>query len=195
MNLTPIAIFNFCQKFFTGIPASHQNIFEGKILPPLLDWKNALRSSEAIISKTDYSHTQAKFSKFDCQNTGDYSDLYLTCDRRASSKHSEISAMTRTARTVHSVIEHKTYKEMPSSRKTNLHLLTEREQLDLVENMMRGGVYSVYEQRPFQTNNCHLPNYDAYKPSSYALMLDAINIYGGVKQNNPFATEELCVRR
>ena len=49
--------------------------------------------------------------------------------------------------------------------------------------MMRRGVSSIYEQRLLQANNCHLPNYDASKPSTYALMLDANNFYG-VMQNN-----------
>ena len=68
--------------------------------------------------------------------------------------------------------------------KPDLHLLTEREQLELVDNMMRGGVSSIYEQRLFQANNCYLPNFDASKPSTYALMLDANNIYGGVMQKD-----------
>ena len=93
--------------------------------------------------------------------------------------------MTSTAWTVRSMMKHKTYKELPSSRKPELLLLTERGQLELVENVMREGVASVYEQRLFQASNCHLANYDAYKLSTYALMLDANNIYGGVKQNIP----------
>ena len=68
--------------------------------------------------------------------------------------------------------------------KPDLHLLTEGEQLELVENMMRGGVSSIYEQRLFQANNCHLPNYEASKPSTYALTLDANKFYGAVLQKD-----------
>ena len=67
--------------------------------------------------------------------------------------------------------------------KPDLHLPPEREQLELVENMMRGGVSPIYEQWLFQANSSHLPNYETSKPSTYALMLDGINFYGGVMQN------------
>ena len=65
--------------------------------------------------------------------------------------------------------------------KPDLLLLTEREQLELVENMMREGVSSIYGQRLFQANNCHLLNFYA---STYALMLDANHLYSGVMQND-----------
>ena len=68
--------------------------------------------------------------------------------------------------------------------KHDLYLLTEREQLELEENMMRRKVSSIHEQQLFQANNCHLPNYDTSKPSTYALMLNANNLYGGVIQND-----------
>ena len=58
---------------------------------------------------------------------------------------------------------------------------------------MRGGVSSIYEQRLFQANNCHLPNYDASKPSTYALTLDANNLYGGVMQNNHLPLKDFAL--
>ena len=77
--------------------------------------------------------------------------------------------------------------------KSDLLLLTVREQLEIVENMMRGGVSSICEQRLFQANNCHLPNYDASKPSTYALMLDANNLYGGVMQNDHLLLKDFAL--
>ena len=77
--------------------------------------------------------------------------------------------------------------------KPDLNLLTEREQLELVENTVRGGVSSIYEQRLLQASNFHLPNYDASKPSTYALMLDANNIYGGVMQNNHLLLKDFAL--
>ena len=43
---------------------------------------------------------------------------------------------------------------------------------------------SVYEQRLFQADKCHVPKYDASKLSTYALMLDASFFYGIVMQND-----------
>ena len=57
--------------------------------------------------------------------------------------------------------------------------------------MMRGGVSSIYEQQLFQANNCHMPNYDASKTSTYALMLDANNLNGGVMQNDHLPLKDL----
>ena len=59
--------------------------------------------------------------------------------------------------------------------------------------MMRGGVSSIYEQRLFQANNCYLPNYDASMPSTYALMLDANNLYGGVMQNDHLPLKDFAL--
>ena len=49
---------------------------------------------------------------------------------------------------------------------------------------MRGRVSSNYEQRLFQANNCNLLYYDSSKLSTYALMLDANNLYGVFRQND-----------
>ena len=76
---------------------------------------------------------------------------------------------------------------------TDLHLLTKREQLELVENTMQGGVSSIYEQRLFQANNCQLPDYDASKPYTYALTRDANNLYGGVMQNDHLPLKDFAL--
>ena len=68
--------------------------------------------------------------------------------------------------------------------KPDLHLLIDKEQLEIAEKMMRGGVSSIYEQQLLQTNNCHFPNYDASKPYTYVFMLDANNLYGGILQTD-----------
>ena len=59
--------------------------------------------------------------------------------------------------------------------------------------MRRGGETSIYEQRLFEANNCHLPNYDASKPSTHALILDANNLYGGVMQNNHLPVKDFAL--
>ena len=54
-------------------------------------------------------------------------------------------------------------------------------------------MYLIYEQRLFQANNYHLPNYDASKPSTYALMLDANNLYGDVMQNDQLSLKNFVL--
>ena len=65
----------YCYSYITS-----DQIFEEKVLPPLSEWKNTLQGRKVTISKTDNNHAQTVFSKFGCQNVGDYHDLYLTCD-------------------------------------------------------------------------------------------------------------------
>ena len=135
------------------------------------------------------------FSKFGCQNIGDYHDLYLTCDILL------LACVLEAFRDIcydTYVLDWAEYNEASNLSgnaflKPDLHLLIEREQHELVEYMMRGGVSSIYEQRLFQANNCHLPNYDASKPSTYALMLDATNLYDGVMQNNHLPLKDFAL--
>ena len=157
-----------------------------------------MHGGEVTIRETNYNHAQTVFSKFGCQNIGDYHDLYLTCDTLllvcvfeafrdiCYDTYGLDCAQYYGASNLSGVAFLKVCKP-------DLHLLTEREQLELVENMMRGGVSSIYEQRLFQANNCHLPNYDASKPSTYALMLDANNLYGGVLQNDHLPLKDFAL--
>ena len=83
-----IAIFNFhsdfqflCQKrFYCSSYITSEQVFEKIVLPPLSKWKNTLHCGGVRISGTDYTHACTVFSKFGCQNIGDYHDLYLTCE-------------------------------------------------------------------------------------------------------------------
>ena len=125
------------------------------------------------------------FSKFGCQNIGDYHDFHLTCDTLLLAC---VFGVFRDICYDTNGLDCAQYygasnlsgKAFLKVCRRDLHL---REQLELVQNVMGGGVSSIYEQRLFQANNCHLPNYDAFKPSTYALMLDANNLHGGVIQN------------
>ena len=134
-------------------------MFEEKVLPPLSEWKNTLHGGEVTITETDYNHAQRVFSKFSCQNIGDYHDLYLVCDNLLWAcvfeafrdicydtygldcpKYSGASNLSGNA--------------FLNVCKPDLNLLTEREQLELVEKMMRGGMSSIYEQRLFNLKDC-----------------------------------------
>ena len=129
------------------------------------------------------------FAKFCCQNIADYHDLYLTRDTLL------LACVFEASRDIcydtYGLDCAQYYGASNLSGDAFLEvwipdpfLLTDREKLELVENMMRGGVSSIYEQWLSQADNCHLPNYDASEPSTYALMLDASNLYCGVMQND-----------
>ena len=188
-----------CQKpFYCYSYITSEQVFEEKVLRPLSEWKNTLHGGEVTISKSDYNHAQTVFSKFGCQNIGGYHDLNLTCNTLI------LACVFEAFRDIccdKYGLDCAQYYGAPNLSgdaflkvcKPDLHLLTEREKLELVENTMRGGVSSINEQRHFQANNCNLPNYDGSKPSTYALMLDANNLYGGVMQKDHLPLKDFAL--
>ena len=68
-----------------------------------------------------------------------------------------------------------------------LHLLTER---DIVESLIRGGVSSVYSKRLCRANNKFLLDYKPENISSFIVMIDANNLYGGIMEKFPLPLHE-----
>ena len=64
--------------------------------------------------------------------------------------------------------------------RANIQLLTNREHLEIVENMIRGGLASVYDEGYFKTNNKYTENYHSALELTFGFMVDANNLYGGV---------------
>ena len=64
--------------------------------------------------------------------------------------------------------------------RAKIQLLTNREHLEIVENMIRGGLASVYDERYFNANNNYMENFDSALESNFGFMVDANNFYGGI---------------
>ncbi len=62
-------------------------------------------------------------------------------------------------------------------------LLEQREHLDVVERMIRGGISSVFGERHFVANNKFTTNFDESKPESFALFIDANGLYSGIMEH------------
>ena len=140
----------YCYSYITS-----EQVFEEKVLPPLSGWKNNLHGGDVTISKTDYNHAQRVLSKFGCQNIGDYHDLYLTCDTLLLACVFE--AFRDNCYDTYGLGCAEYYGASNLSGNVllkvcnpELHLLNEREQLELVENMMRGGVSSSMSNDSFK---------------------------------------------
>ena len=67
--------------------------------------------------------------------------------------------------------------------KTEVGLLTECEQLHMIEGAVVGGVCSVYKMRKFTANYNYLPDYDNSQPSTFGFCVEANILYVGVMQN------------
>ena len=64
-------------------PYSYNTSFEKYDEPELPArhlWKNKLQGNEISVTESEWMHARNVFSKFNCSNIGEYSDLYLTCD-------------------------------------------------------------------------------------------------------------------
>ena len=59
-----------------------------------------------------------------------------------------------------------------------LDLITDREMLDMIEKMHRGGLCFVGSKRHAQANNHYLDKHDKTKPETYLMYWDANNLYG-----------------
>ena len=71
-----------------------------------------------------------------------------------------------------------------------LKLLTDRQILDLVERMMRGGLSSVFSSRHEIANNTMLPEFDESKDFSSIIYIDANNLYGGIMLQYPLPLKD-----
>ena len=55
----------------------------------------------------------------------------------------------------------------------------------MVENMIRGGVASVFDKKFFKANNRYVTDHNYNDYNTYGVLLDANNLYGGVMEKLP----------
>ena len=164
--------------------------FDEKELPPLEKWVNSLDGDKIAISADNLVEAKEVFNQFNCQNLRDYHDLYLSCDTLLLAcvfeEFRSISYETYSLDCAH----HFTASNLSGDAfkrvcKADVELLTDRDHLDMVEKMMRGGTASIFEKRQFTANNRQM--YETFKSSEdtiYDFMVDANNLYGGVMQTH-----------
>ena len=135
--------------------------------------------------------TQTWCSKhtFGCENLGDYHDLYLKTDTLLAWVVEEFRSVCYETYKLDSIqyfsSSHLSGDAFLRTSKADLCLITEREHLEMVENMIRGGVSSVYKKRHLKCNNKYLDNCDPTQDETYGLLVDANNLYGGIMEKFP----------
>lgn len=134
------------------------------------------------ISEVDYKRAENVWNTFNCQNLGDYSDLYLKTDvlllTDIFEKFRDICIKTYKLDPAH-------YLTAPSlsldagllTTKVELELLTDVNMLHFFKHGIRGGV-SMCVSKKATANNPFLQNYNPTQPNSYIAYLDATNLYG-----------------
>ena len=75
----------------------------------------------------------------------------------------------------------------------DVELLTNREHLEMAENLKRGGVASVFPKRLATMNNEYLTTYDEMKATTSAIMLDANNVYRGIMEKFPLPLKDFAM--
>ena len=156
-------------------------------LPPLNKWTNSLQQYEVTVSEEEYKRAIEVFNLFECRNIGDYYNLYLTTDVFL------LAAVVLCFRKVcydtygldccqYYTASNLSGDAMLKICNPKLHLLTEREHLDMVESLIRGGVSTVYSKRLCRANNKFLSDYKPKNISSFIIMIDANNLYGGIRE-------------
>ena len=144
-------------------------------------------------AEDEYARALEVFNLFECRNIGDYYNLYLTtdmfliaavvlCFRKVCYDTYGLDCKYYTASNLSGDAMLKIYNP-------KLHLITEREQLDMVESLIRGGVSSVYSKRFCRANNQFLSDYQP-KNISFIIMIDANNLYGGIMEKFPLPPHE-----
>ena len=135
--------------------------FDEQNLPPLSAWGNSLEGGKISVSEEDLKHAQTVFDKFNCINLEQYHNLYLICDTLLlACVFEEFRSITHASYGL-DCAHHFTESNLAVDAfkricNADIELLSEREHLEMVENMMRGGTASVFEKRKFNANNPYM---------------------------------------
>ncbi|XP_075259949.1 uncharacterized protein LOC142351664 [Convolutriloba macropyga] len=159
-------------------------------LPPREKWTNSLQQYEVTVTEAEYARALEVFELFNCRNIGDYYNLYLTTDVFLLA--TVVLCFRKVCYETYGVdcCQYYTASNLSGDAmlkicKPDLELLTEREHLDMVENLIRGGVSSVFAKRLCKANNKFMPDYKPKQQSTFILMIDANNLYGGIMEKFP----------
>ena len=138
-------------------------------LPPKEFWRNTLEGGEITISDTELDHANFVFQEFDCKNLGDYHDLYLLTDvlilASVFEELRKVCYATYGLDCTHfytaSNLSGEAFLKICNAE---IELLTVREHLEMAENLIRGGISSVFAKRNFEANNKYFPTHHPPPP-------------------------------
>ena len=156
------------------------NKFTQSYLPAKIDFYNKLNDED--ISESDYAHANKIWTTFNCQNLGDYSDLYMKTDilllADVFEQFRNNCIQTYKLDPAHYyTLPGYTWDCMLKFTKMELQLLTDIDMIMFIERGIRGGL-SQCVKRYAEANNKYQLNYDESKPSKYLAYFDINNQYG-----------------
>lgn len=134
------------------------------------------------ITDEDYAHAQKVWNVFNCNNFGDYHDIYLKTDVLILADVFE-NFRNMCLKTYHLDPAHYytapglSWDAMLKLTRVQLELIDDIDMHLMVENGIRGGI-SMISQRYAKANNSYIQGYDETKPCNYVMYFDANNLYG-----------------
>ena len=151
-------------------------------LPPRDQWKDSLRNGAIMVTQEEWTHADNVYQTFGCLNLGDYHDLYLKTDTLLlACVFEEFTSLCYKTygldRAHYFTCSHLSGDAFLKHCRADIELLTDREHLEMVENMIRGGVASVFDKKFFKANNRYVAEHNY---NTYGVLLDANNLYGGI---------------
>ena len=154
--------------------------FQNTCLPPKEAFYSSLKDEH--ISDADYEHAQRVFDTFQCQNLGDYHDLYLKSDVLLLA---DVFENFRNIYQEYYQLDPGHFYTSPGlswlaclkMTGVELELLTDPDMYLFVEEGLRGGI-SMITHRHAKANNPYVEGYKPDQPHNYLMYLDANNLYG-----------------
>ena len=76
-----------------------------------------------------------------------------------------------------------------------IELLTDREHLELSENLIHRGISSVFAKWNFEANNKYFPTLDPSAKQTFGFFIDANNLYGGIMEKFPLPLKSFVLKK
>ncbi|KAL4147912.1 hypothetical protein QTP88_002239 [Uroleucon formosanum] len=138
--------------------------------------------NETHISNDDYEQAKTVWSRFNCNTLGEYSDWYLKIDVMllvdCFENFRDLCLKTYGLDpNYYFTAPGMSFDCMLKYTEVNLELLSDYDQILMFEQGIRGGLTHAVK-RYAKANNIKVPEYDASKPESWIVYLDATNLYG-----------------
>ena len=154
--------------------------FDETSLPPPSEFYSKL--SNEHITDDDYKHAQEVWDTFDCQNIGDYHDLYLKTDVLLLADVFENFRKTAMATygldpAHYYTLPGYSWEALLKFTRVSLELLTDSNTYLFIEKGLRGGI-SMVSHRHATANNPQMEDFNPSQPTSYLMYLDSNNLYG-----------------
>ena len=149
-------------------------------LPPIEGFYSKLY--DAPITSTEYEHAKNVWNKFNCQNIGEYHDLYLKTDVMLLADVWECFSKTCFDKykldPAHYVsAPHLTWDAMLLNTGVSIGLLSDPEMFRFYNNNIRGGICYI-AKRHARANHPDLPDYDPSQSIRLLIDIDENNLYG-----------------